>query len=146
MLMTPAAALQSSTAFIPSSSSTSNFYTPVGFAMVKQHQCLFIDLSQNGFHGRTMGAMALTTSKTYYRANFGPLMPGVFIAPYPYCLHCKARQASPSGNDWYTVRALFYAHLPLAVLPMLQSLACFSWRQKCVVHSGASTRFHFLHL
>ncbi|KAK9839019.1 hypothetical protein WJX74_007933 [Apatococcus lobatus] len=58
---------------------------------------------ENGFHGRTMGAMALTTSKTYYRANFGPLMPGVFIAPYPYCLHCKARQASPSGNDWYTV-------------------------------------------
>ncbi len=67
----------------------------------------FVDL-QNGFHGRTYGAMALTTSKTYYRANFGPLMPGVFVAPYPYCLHCKARQASPSGNDWYTVSYVAY--------------------------------------
>lgn len=48
---------------------------------------------EGGFHGRTMGAMALTSSKTIYRQNFGPLMPGVCIAPYPYCLHCKVRQA-----------------------------------------------------
>ena len=39
---------------------------------------------QGGFHGRTVGAMALTTSKTIYRAGFGPLMPGVFVAPFPY--------------------------------------------------------------
>lgn len=62
---------------------------------------------QNSFHGRTMGAMALTTSKTYYRQNFGPLMPEVYIAPYPYCLHCKVRQASPTGGDWYSVSPLF---------------------------------------
>ena len=58
---------------------------------------------QNGFHGRTYGAMSLTTSKASYRANFGPLMPQTFIAPYPYCLHCKARQAAPDGKDWYKV-------------------------------------------
>eukprot|EP00879_Flechtneria_rotunda_P012217 GHRR01012759.1.p1 GENE.GHRR01012759.1~~GHRR01012759.1.p1 ORF type:complete len:411 (+),score=141.78 GHRR01012759.1:1427-2659(+) len=45
-----------------------------------------------GFHGRTMGAMALTSSKVIYRQHFGPLMPGVHIAPYPYCLHCKLQQ------------------------------------------------------
>jgi 4-aminobutyrate aminotransferase len=28
--------------------------------------------------------MALTTSKTIYRAGYQPLMPGVFVAPYPY--------------------------------------------------------------
>ena len=33
--------------------------------------------------------MALTSSKVMYRQHFGPLMPGVHIAPYPYCLHCK---------------------------------------------------------
>jgi len=46
-----------------------------------------------GFHGRTLGAMALTTSKVVYRQNFGPLIPGVFIAPYPYCLYCKWQEA-----------------------------------------------------
>jgi 4-aminobutyrate aminotransferase len=36
------------------------------------------------FHGRTVGTMSLTTSKTVYRAGYQPLMAGVFIAPYPY--------------------------------------------------------------
>jgi len=36
------------------------------------------------FHGRTAGTMALTTSKTVYRAGFQPLPAGVFVAPYPY--------------------------------------------------------------
>lgn len=35
--------------------------------------------------------MAATTSKTVYRQTFGPLPSGVMAAPYPYCLHCKAR-------------------------------------------------------
>jgi 4-aminobutyrate aminotransferase len=39
---------------------------------------------QGGFHGRTVGTMSLTTSKTIYRAGFQPLMPGVFVSPYPY--------------------------------------------------------------
>jgi 4-aminobutyrate aminotransferase len=39
---------------------------------------------QGSFHGRTVGAMSLTTSKTVYRASFQPLMPGVFVAPFPY--------------------------------------------------------------
>lgn len=41
---------------------------------------------QGSFHGRTVGTMSLTTSKTIYRAGFQPLMPGVFVAPYPYAL------------------------------------------------------------
>jgi 4-aminobutyrate aminotransferase len=36
------------------------------------------------FHGRTAGTMALTTSKTIYRAGFGPLPSGVFVSPFPY--------------------------------------------------------------
>lgn len=60
---------------------------------------------QGGFHGRTYGAMALTTSKTVYRQTFGPLIPGVNIAPYPNCLHCKARLATPGGLG-YSVRRL----------------------------------------
>jgi 4-aminobutyrate aminotransferase len=39
---------------------------------------------QGSFHGRTVGTMSLTTSKTIYRIGYQPLMPGVFVAPYPY--------------------------------------------------------------
>ncbi len=39
---------------------------------------------QGSFHGRTVATMSLTTSKTVYRAGYQPLMPGVFVAPYPY--------------------------------------------------------------
>jgi 4-aminobutyrate aminotransferase len=35
------------------------------------------------FHGRTHMAMAMTTSKTGYRAGHSPLPSGVFVAPYP---------------------------------------------------------------
>lgn len=36
------------------------------------------------FHGRTHLTMAMTTSKTVYRVGYQPLVPGVFVAPYPY--------------------------------------------------------------
>ncbi len=38
---------------------------------------------QGGFHGRTHQAMAMTISKTVYRAGHAPLPSGIFIAPFP---------------------------------------------------------------
>jgi 4-aminobutyrate aminotransferase len=45
------------------------------------------------FHGRSAGTMALTTSKTVYRAGFGPLPSGVFVAPFPYAFRLKMTEA-----------------------------------------------------
>ena len=45
-----------------------------------------------GFHGRTMGALSLTARKATQRRGFGPLMPGVVHAPYPYCYRCPFGQ------------------------------------------------------
>jgi len=39
---------------------------------------------KGSFHGRTMMAMALTTSKLYYRENYEPLPGAVHTAPFPY--------------------------------------------------------------
>ncbi|HEX9854773.1 MAG TPA: aminotransferase class III-fold pyridoxal phosphate-dependent enzyme [Acidimicrobiia bacterium] len=39
---------------------------------------------QGSFHGRTTASLAMTTSKTSYRAGLQPLMSGVFVAPFPY--------------------------------------------------------------
>jgi 4-aminobutyrate aminotransferase len=40
------------------------------------------------FHGRTMGSLSFTGSKTVQRARFGPLVPGVTHIPYAYCYRC----------------------------------------------------------
>src|SRR6187431_3005848 len=34
------------------------------------------------FHGRSYGSVSLTASKAKYHAGFGPLLPGIFHAPY----------------------------------------------------------------
>ena len=44
------------------------------------------------FHGRTMGALSLTARRAVQRAGFGPLIPGVVHAPYPYCYRCPYGQ------------------------------------------------------
>ncbi len=41
-----------------------------------------------GFHGRTFGAITLTTSSARYSRGCHPLLPGVYHAPYPYCYRC----------------------------------------------------------
>ena len=41
-----------------------------------------------GFHGRTLGALALTASKTVQRRGFNPLMSAVYHAPYPKTYRC----------------------------------------------------------
>lgn len=45
-----------------------------------------------GFHGRTYGALTLTTSSARYRKGYHPLLPSVYHAPYPYCFRCPMGQ------------------------------------------------------
>ncbi len=40
------------------------------------------------FHGRTLGAMSLSTSKVTHRKFMGPMLPEVHFAHYPYCYRC----------------------------------------------------------
>jgi 4-aminobutyrate aminotransferase len=40
------------------------------------------------FHGRTLGSLALTSSRAVQRRGFGPLMPGVYHVPFPNCYRC----------------------------------------------------------
>jgi 4-aminobutyrate aminotransferase len=38
---------------------------------------------QGGFHGRTFGALSVTTSSPNYQAGHGPLLPAIHVIPYP---------------------------------------------------------------
>jgi 4-aminobutyrate aminotransferase len=44
------------------------------------------------FHGRTLGALSVTTSSAAYRRKYHPLLPSVYQVPYPYCFRCPFRQ------------------------------------------------------
>lgn len=49
----------------------------------------------DSFHGRSMGALALTASNTLYRKNLSGLFSGVYHTPYPYCFRCPLKHDSP---------------------------------------------------
>jgi 4-aminobutyrate aminotransferase len=48
------------------------------------------------FHGRTAATMAMTTSKTIYRAGFGPLPSGVHVSPFPYAYRLGMSESQAS--------------------------------------------------
>lgn len=49
----------------------------------------------DSFHGRSMGALALTASNTLFRRNLSSLLTGVYHTPYPYCFRCPLKHESP---------------------------------------------------
>lgn len=48
------------------------------------------------FHGRTMGALSLTASKSYQKKFYSPLVPGITHVPYPNCYRCPYGACHPS--------------------------------------------------
>lgn len=50
---------------------------------------------KGAFHGRTYGAMSLTSSKIKQRAGFGPLLPEVYHVPYATCYRCDYGKSYP---------------------------------------------------
>ena len=51
----------------------------------------------DSFHGRSMGALALTASNTLFRQRLPGLLSGVHHTPYPYCYRCPLKY--PSAED-----------------------------------------------
>jgi 4-aminobutyrate aminotransferase/(S)-3-amino-2-methylpropionate transaminase len=49
----------------------------------------------NGFHGRTLMTMSLTSKVKPYKLGFGPLAPEVYRAPYAYCYRCPFGMSYP---------------------------------------------------
>ncbi|MDJ0625173.1 MAG: aminotransferase class III-fold pyridoxal phosphate-dependent enzyme [Candidatus Caenarcaniphilales bacterium] len=43
----------------------------------------------NGFHGRTMGALSITGSKSSYRADYFPLLPQTYFVDYPHKINTE---------------------------------------------------------
>ena len=52
-----------------------------------------------GFHGRTMGALSITSSKVAQREKFGPLVPGVTHVPFPNPYRTDCQPWTPSSGE-----------------------------------------------
>jgi 4-aminobutyrate aminotransferase/(S)-3-amino-2-methylpropionate transaminase len=51
---------------------------------------------EDGFHGRTLLAMSLTSKVHPYKAGFGPFAPEIYRVPYAYCYRCDFNLQYPS--------------------------------------------------
>jgi len=66
------------------------------FKLARWHTKRELNLAFFGaFHGRTMGALSLTASKTVQKKNYNPLVPGITHIPYPYCYRCPYNLCYP---------------------------------------------------
>ncbi len=55
---------------------------------------------ENGFHGRTLLTMSLTSKVKPYKFGFGPFAPEVYRMPYPYCYRCPFGLTHPKCNTY----------------------------------------------
>jgi 4-aminobutyrate aminotransferase len=65
------------------------------------------------FHGRTLGSLSLTSSKSVQRRGFGPMAPGVFHAPYanPYRCAVAARSETCAAECLAYIEEQILVHL-----------------------------------
>ena len=66
------------------------------------------------FHGRTMGSLALTSSKVTQQAGFAPVMPGVTHVPYPNSFRPLFIGSDQGRAVLDYIRMLFERNLPAA--------------------------------
>ncbi len=67
------------------------------FKLARWHTKRELNLAFFGaFHGRTMGALSLTASKTIQKKHYNPLVPGITHIPYAYCYRCAFNLCYPS--------------------------------------------------
>jgi 4-aminobutyrate aminotransferase len=68
-----------------------------GFKLARWHTKRELNIAFYGaFHGRTMGALSLTASKTVQKRNYHPFVPGITHIPYAYCYRCPYQMTYPS--------------------------------------------------
>jgi len=82
---------------------------------------------ENGFHGRTLLTMTLTSKVKPYKFGFGPYAPEVYRMPFAYCYRCPFKLTYPACdvacaealNDFFVSHVAPEATAALIVEPVL---------------------------
>ena len=68
---------------------------------------------RGAFHGRTWGAMSVTTSSLNYRTGYTPALPGVHLAPFPHPYHdAEGDQDRATDAALAGLHAIFASEIP----------------------------------
>jgi len=68
---------------------------------------------RHGFHGRTFGAMSVTSSSLNYRSGYEPLVPGVYLTAFPTAYRdCGGDEAQATARAMTELRALTSSEIP----------------------------------
>lgn len=74
---------------------------------------------RGGFHGRTMGSVSYTTSAVRYRTGYLPLLPSVYIAPFPHPFREGLTEEESTARALYDLRDMLRHEIAPA------DIACF---------------------
>jgi 4-aminobutyrate aminotransferase len=67
------------------------------FKLARWHTRRELNIAFYGaFHGRTMGALSLTASKSIQKKHYHPFVPGITHIPYAYCYRCPYNLTYPA--------------------------------------------------
>jgi 4-aminobutyrate aminotransferase len=66
------------------------------------------------FHGRTYGAVSVTSVKSKYRSHYEPLVPGIYFADYANPFRCPVGSTPQDAVDWAlgSVEKIFNHYIP----------------------------------
>ena len=66
------------------------------------------------FHGRTYGAISVTSVKSKYRKHYEPFLPGIYFADYAYPYRCPVGNTPQDAVDWglASVKKIFNHFIP----------------------------------
>ncbi|HVM31400.1 MAG TPA: aminotransferase class III-fold pyridoxal phosphate-dependent enzyme [Candidatus Limnocylindrales bacterium] len=67
---------------------------------------------EGAFHGRTFGALSVTTSNPNYQAGHGPLLPDVHVLPYPDAQRHAGNEGAAMKASLDAIEQLLAAHVP----------------------------------
>ena len=62
---------------------------------------------RGGFHGRTMGSVTYTTSKAKYREGYHPVLPSVFVTPFPHPYRWGMSQEEANAHALNELQLMF---------------------------------------
>ncbi len=101
---TPQTALAKKLAFLAPGKNEKKIYfgnsgaeaVEAAFKLARWHTRRELNIAFFGaFHGRTMGALSLTASKTIQKKHYHPFVPGITHIPYAYCYRCPYGLSCP---------------------------------------------------
>lgn len=66
---------------------------------------------EGGYHGRTLGTLSLTSKYGLFKKQFGPFLPEVYRAPFPYVYRLGGDEARAVETTWQAFERVLIAHV-----------------------------------